>query len=157
MDVNLFVYLLFGLQIVGLAAAVLLGLKIARGPVKTVANRAQGLAESGKQVVETGKGLASVGARAKAIHENAMATREAIGIAPPPAGMILTPQRLLKGVGLARTARGVIKARALPKKAPSLGFKAAQKLGLIPPIAPLLFRAFGIGKTALSVARKTRK
>jgi hypothetical protein len=115
------------------------------------------LAQSGKRLADTGKNLAMLGAQAKAIGEGAQATRAAVGLAPPPAGMLLTPQRLVKGIGLARTARGVLKARALPKKKPSVGFRAAQKLGLIPPIAPALFRAFHIGRTALTVARKTRK
>lgn len=156
-DVNIAVYVLFGLQVVGFIAAAFLGWRIVKGPVRDAANRGKGLAKSGMQVVETGKSLAGLGAQAQVIGERAQATREAIGIAPPPAGMIVTPQRLLSGIGLARTAREVVKARALPKKKPSLGFKTAQKLGLIPPIAPALFRAFSIGRTAFSVARKARK
>jgi hypothetical protein len=153
-DLNLVIYLLCALQVIGFAVVGLLGWRIARGPVRDATSAAKGLVQSGTGLVETGKNLAALGAQAQAIGEGARATRAAVGLAPPPAGMLVTPQRLIKGIGYARSAHGLWKTRALPKKKPSVGFRAAQKLGLIPPIAPALFRAFGIGKTAFTVARK---
>ncbi len=157
LDVNLAVYALFGLQVLGLGVVGWTCWRIARGPVRDVSTTVKTLASSGKRLAETGKGLASLGAQAKSIGESARATRSAVGLAPPPAGMLLTPQRLLQGIGLARTARTAFKTRKLPKKKPSLVFQTATKLGLVPPAAKGLLKAFGIGKVALGVVRQTRK
>jgi hypothetical protein len=157
LDMNAAVYALFGLQVLGLGAVGWVGWRIARGPVRDATTTVKTLTTSGKRLTETGKNLASLGAQAKSIGESAKATKNAVGLAPPPAGMLLTPQRLLQGIGLARTARTALKTRKLPKKKPSLALQTATRLGLVPPAAKGLLKAFGIGKIALGVVRQTRR
>ena len=159
-DMNFAVIALFALQILGLIGIAVALWRIKTGPVAAVQARVKPLVEGGKSLAETGKSLAAHAPRVKALGESAKAAKEAFQLAPPPTGMLFTPQRLLRGIGYAKTARTAltaVRARKLPAKKPSLGYKAAHKMGLIPPAAKHLGTAARIAKTAVEVARQARK
>jgi hypothetical protein len=156
-DTNIAVYVLFVLQVVAFLGVAAAGIKIARGPVKRTVGSVKSLTQRGGHLGEIGKGLVALVPKAKAIGAGAQSVRAAAGLAPPPAGMLLTPQRLVQSVGLVRTARAALKARKLPKKKPSLALKAATKLGLVPPAAGAILKGVGIAKTGIRVARSVRR
>jgi hypothetical protein len=160
MDMNLLVISLFALQILGLVGVAIVLWRIKVGPVAAVQRCVKPLADGGKRLAETGKGLAALAPRVKALAESATATREAFQLAPPPIGMQVTPQRVLQGIGYAKTARKALttfKTRKLPTRKPSLGYKAAHKMGLIPPAAKHLGTAVKVAKTAVHVVKQARK
>ena len=159
-DMNFAVIALFALQVLGLVGIAVALWRIKTGPVAAVRARVEPLVEGGKRLAETGKGFAAHAPRVKALTESAKAGKAAFQFAPPPTGMLFTPQRLLRGIGYAKTARTALttfKTRKLPAKKPSLGYKAAHKMGLVPPAARHLATAVGIAKTAVRVARRARK
>ena len=156
-DMNFAVIGLFALQVLGLVGVAFVLWRIKAGPVAAIQSKITPLVEGGKSLAETGKSFAAHIPRAKLLGESAKTTKEALQLAPPPAGMLLTPQRLLQGFGLARAARTTFKTRKLPAKKPSLAYKAAHRIGLIPPAAQRLGKVFGIAQTALRVAKNVRK
>jgi hypothetical protein len=159
-DMNLVVIGLFIFQVLGLLGVAWALWRIKKGPVAAVQARITPLVDGGKSLAETGKSFAALAPRVKALGESAVTTKEALQLAPPPAGMLLTPQRILQGVGFAKSARTTLKtlkARKLPAKKPSLVFKTASKMGLVPPAAKHLGTAVGIAKTAVKVLRQARK
>lgn len=160
MDMNLVVICLFALQILGIVGVAVGLWRIKVGPVAAVQARVKPLVENGKNLAETGKSLVAHAPRVKNLAESAQVTRGAFQLAPPPTGMLFTPQRILQGIGYAKTARvalATMKTRRLPTRKPSLGYKAAHKMGLIPPAARHFGTVAKVAKTALHVVRQARK
>jgi hypothetical protein len=154
---DLLVVVAFGAQALAFTLVLAALWKLWRGPLSQSLGNVRPLAVQAKGLGESAKRLTALAPRVKSIANRARSVRAAASLAPPPAGMVLTPQNLLKGVGMARTAKTLLKSRKLPRKKPSLAFTTAKRLGLIPPAAIPLLRAASVARTALALARRTRK